>query len=239
MVTGGAGGIGTATARRLARDGMLVVLADIDPEASERVASTLRAEGLGVEPGTVDVTDSAAVDAFINDVAERHGRLDALINNAGFVRDAPLTKMSDQEFRSVVEVCLFGAFHCSRAAAPVMIAQGQGRIVNITSRAYLGNPGQANYSSAKAGLTGLTRALAKELGRHGITVNAVAPGIVQTDAIRAHPRFEQIAERARKANSIQRLGEPEDVAAAIAYLVSPEASFVTGDVIHVSGGRFS
>jgi 3-oxoacyl-[acyl-carrier protein] reductase len=238
MVTGGAGGIGTATARRLARDGVLVVIADIDPAAADRACAALSDEGLGVEPQALDVTDSGAVDAVIAGIGERHGRLDILVNNAGFVRDAPLVKMTNADFRAVIEVCLFGAFHCSRAAAPLMIAQGHGRIVNVTSRAYLGNPGQANYSAAKAGITGLTRTLAKELGRHGITANAVAPGLVDTDAVRAHPRYEMLVERARRENSVPRLGEPDDVAEAIAYLASPAASFITGDVLHVSGGRF-
>jgi 3-oxoacyl-[acyl-carrier protein] reductase len=238
MITGGAGGIGTATARRLARDGVLVVIADIDPAAADRASVALSDEGLGVEPQALDVTDSGAVDTVIAGIGERHGRLDILVNNAGFVRDAPLVKMTDADFRAVIEVCLFGAFHCSRAAAPLMIAQGHGRIVNVTSRAYLGNPGQANYSAAKAGITGLTRTLAKELGRHGITANAVAPGLVDTDAVRAHPRYEMLVERARRENSVPRLGEPEDVAEAIAYLASPAASFITGDVLHVSGGRF-
>jgi 3-oxoacyl-[acyl-carrier protein] reductase len=238
MVTGGAGGIGAATARRLAQDGAIVVIADIDGAASERVAAGLRDQGLAVEGGELDVTDPAAVDAFVAGIGARHGRLDVLVNNAGFQRDALITEMSDEDFRAVLEVCLFGAFHCSRAAAPLMIAQRYGRIVNVTSRAYLGNAGQANYCAAKAGLTGLTRSLAKELGRHGITANAVAPGIVQTAAVTSHPRWEVIAERARKANIVPRLGEVQDVADAIAYLASPAASFITGDVLHVTGGRY-
>jgi 3-oxoacyl-[acyl-carrier protein] reductase len=146
--------------------------------------------------------------------------------------------MTDDEWRTVLDVCLFGTFATSRAVAPGMIEREYGRIVNLSSRAYLGNPGQANYSAAKAGVIGLTKSLAKELGRHGITVNAIAPGMIETEMVRSHPKFEMIAERAIKDNSIKRLGIPEDVASAVVYLASPEAGFVSGDVIHVSGGRF-
>ncbi|MEV7969780.1 SDR family NAD(P)-dependent oxidoreductase [Sphaerisporangium sp. NPDC088356] len=248
IVTGGAGGIGQATSRRLAEDGALVVLADIDEAAAKAVADALMAGWVAggaaggdrrVEPAALDVTDPASVQRLVDDLVARFGRIDILVNNAGFPRDAPLTKMTDAEFRSVLDVCLFGSFACARAVAPVMIEHQYGRIVNMASRAYLGNPGQANYSAAKAGVVGLTKALAKELGRHNITVNAVAPGIIETDAVRAHPKYDLLTSLAHKQNSIRRLGSPEDVADAIAYLASARASFLTGDVLHVSGGRFS
>jgi 3-oxoacyl-[acyl-carrier protein] reductase len=239
IVTGGAGGIGQATCRRLSADGLLVVLADIDETAAKSAAAELSVDGRLVESAAVDVTDSASVQTMVDDLAARFGRVDVLVNNAGFPRDAPLTDMTDEQFRSVVDVSLFGAFACSRAVAPLMIARSYGRIINMASRAYLGNPGQANYSAAKAGVVGLTRALAKELGRHEITVNAVAPGIIETEAVRAHPKYDLLVSLAQKQNSVRRLGEPDDVAAAIAYLASEQASFITGDVLHVSGGRFS
>ena len=176
---------------------------------------------------------------MIESSAAEQGPIVGLVNNAGVLRDAPLTKMSDEEFRQVLEVCLFGAFFTSRAVAPAMIEAGHGRIVNITSRAYMGNPGQANYSAAKAGLVGLTKALAKELGRHAITVNAVAPGMTETEMVTSHPKAEEIIERAAKANSIRRIGSPTEIAAAVEYLFSDDAGFITGDVLHVSGGRFS
>lgn len=239
IVTGGAGGIGRATCRRLSQDGMIVALADLDEAAAKSVAAELSVDGRLVEPVAVDVTDSSSVQAMVDALEARFGRVDVLVNNAGFPRDARLTEMTDEQFRSVVDVCLFGTFACSRAVAPVMIRRSYGRIVNMASRAYLGNPGQANYSAAKSGVVGLTRALAKELGRHEITVNAVAPGIIETDAVRTHPKYDLLVSLARKQNSVQRLGEPDDVAGAIAYLASEEASFITGDVLHVSGGRFS
>jgi 3-oxoacyl-[acyl-carrier protein] reductase len=239
IVTGGAGGIGQATCRRLSEDGLLVVLADINETAAKSAAADLSVDGRLVESAAVDVTDSASVQAMVDDLAARFGRVDVLVNNAGFPRDARLTDMTDEQFRSVIDVSLFGAFACSRAVAPLMIARSYGRIINMASRAYLGNPGQANYSAAKAGVVGLTRALAKELGRHEITVNAVAPGIIETDAVRAHPKYDLLVSLAEKQNSVRRLGEPDDVAAAIAYLASEQASFITGDVLHVSGGRFS
>jgi 3-oxoacyl-[acyl-carrier protein] reductase len=238
LVTGGAQGLGLASGARLARDGWTVVLADRQAQQVEQAAGDLAASGLAVSAAALDVTDSEQAAAVVAATLERHGRLDALVNNAGILRDRPLPEMSDEDFRIVIDVCLFGSFCLARAVAPAMIEQGWGRIVNMASRAYLGNPGQANYSAAKAGVVGLTKALAKELGRHGITVNAVAPGMSDTEMVRNHPRAERIVERAIAANSVPRIGTEEDVAAAVAYLCSAEAGFITGDVLHLSGGRF-
>jgi 3-oxoacyl-[acyl-carrier protein] reductase len=238
IVTGAARGIGLATAERLGRDGFAVVLADREGDAAESAAAGLREQGLTARGATLDVTDSAAATALVADVVARDGRVDALVNNAGVLRDRPLTEMTDEDFRVVLDVCLVGGFFLARAVAPAMIAQGSGRIVNIASRAYLGNPGQANYSAAKAGLVGLTKSLAKELGPHGITANAVAPGMVETEMVRAHPRFDAIVARALKANSVPRIGTVEDIAAAVSYLCSPASGYLTGDVLHLTGGRF-
>jgi 3-oxoacyl-[acyl-carrier protein] reductase len=239
VVTGGAGGIGTATCARLADDGFTVVVADIDGEAATAVAKEVDAGREQVSGYCLDVTDAASAERMVETLLATRGRIDVLVNNAGFPRDRPLLSMTDDDFRAVVDVALFGAFVMARAVAQPMIDQQYGRIINMSSRAYLGNPGQANYSAAKAGVIGLTRSLAKELGRHNITINAIAPGIVETDAVRAHPKFDKIAELATRQNSIRRLGTPDDIAAAVAYLASPAAGFLTGDVLHLSGGRFS
>ena len=140
-------------------------------------------------------------------------------------------------FRS--SVCLTGTFLCVREASRLMVAGGYGRIITVASRAWHGNPGQANYSAAKAGVVGLTKSVAKELGRHGVTANAIAPGLIDTPSLRGLGTFDQIAERAIRDNSVKRIGQPGDVAAAVLYLASPQAGFITGEVVHVSGGRFS
>ena len=238
MVTGGAGGLGSAAAAELASRGVTVVVTDVAVERAEAVAQSIRDAGGEAVAAELDVTSSAAVDALVQSIERDHGRLDIVVNCAGFPVDRPLLKMTDDDWRLVLDVCLFGTFATSRAAAAGMIERGYGRIVNISSRAWHGNPGQANYSAAKAGVVGLTKALAKELGRHGITVNAIAPGMIETDMVKAHPKFDQIAERAIKDNAVKRLGQPHDVAAAVAFLASPDSGFVSGDVLHVSGGRF-
>jgi 3-oxoacyl-[acyl-carrier protein] reductase len=235
LVTGGAGGLGAVISRELAARGVTVAVADIALDKAEGIAKEIGGTAVGV---ALDVTDSSAVDTLVDRLTADHGRVDILENCAGFPVDRPLVKMTDDEWRTVLDVCLFGTFATSRAVAPGMIEREYGRIVNLSSRAYLGNPGQANYSAAKAGVIGLTKSLSKELGRHGITVNAIAPGMIETEMVRSHPKFEMIAERAIKENSVKRLGIPEDVASAVLYLTSPEAGFVSGDVIHVSGGRF-
>lgn len=236
IVTGAGGGLGAAVVSTLASAGAHVVAADIDPEAARQVAE---AEGHpAASHVAMDVTDSTSVRGVVERVHGEHGRLDVLVNLAGFTRDTRIADMTDELWDQVVDVCLTGSFNTARACTPHMRAAQYGRIVNISSRAYLGNPGQANYSAAKAGVIGLTKALAKELGRDGITVNAVAPGVIATAAVRAHPKFDKIQQRALRDNAIPRLGEPEDVAHAVAFLASPAAGFITGDVLHVTGGRF-
>ena len=235
IVTGGAGGIGTATCRRLAADGAQVAVVDVDAHRAATVARSLATESIGWQ---ADLTSRDAIEAAVGNVAERLGRVDILVTAAGFARDALIGEMGDDDWEAVLAVCLYGPFACSRAVVPHMVERGGGRIVHVASRAYLGNPGQANYSAAKAGVIGLTKSLAKELGRHRITANAVAPGLIRTPMTESHPKFEAIAERAARESSIRRVGEPDDVAAAIAFLVSDEASYLTGDVLHVSGGRY-
>jgi 3-oxoacyl-[acyl-carrier protein] reductase len=186
----------------------------------------------------VDVCDPAQVEAAVASTVERWGRIDVLVTAAGFSRDALLGDLGDDDWRAVLDICLYSPFACSRAVAPHMVGQEFGRIVHVSSRAYLGNPGQANYSAAKAGVIGLTKSLSKELGRHGVTANAVAPGFIRTPMTESHPKYEAIADRARRESAVRRIGEPEDVADAVALLASPGSGFISGDVVHVTGGRF-
>jgi 3-oxoacyl-[acyl-carrier protein] reductase len=242
LVTGGAGGLGREAAAWLAAAGARVVVADVSAAALDRAAETL--SGLGSDQNrfdyaVLDVTDSGAVRGCVADIESRHGRLDILLTSHGFPRDRRLRDMTDDDWDEVIRVCLTGTFLCVREAARLMVAGGYGRIVTVASRAWQGNPGQANYSAAKAGVVGLTKSVAKELGRHGVTANAIAPGLIDTPSLRGLATFDQIAERAVRDNSIKRIGQPSDVAAAVLYLASPAAGFITGEVMHVSGGRFS
>jgi len=241
LITGGAGGLGREAALWLAVAGAQVVVADVSAGALER-AETWLSEKLpdakSFHYAALDVTDAAAVLDLVAGIASRHGRLDILLTSNGFPRDRRLEDMTDDDWNQVIGVCLTGTFLCIRESARLMVPQAYGRIIAVASRAWHGNPGQANYSAAKAGVVGLTKAVARELGRHGVTANAVAPGLTDTQSLRELETFDQIAERAIRANSVKRLGQPSDVAAAVLYLASPQAGFITGEVIHVSGGRF-
>ncbi|WP_176598379.1 MULTISPECIES: 3-oxoacyl-ACP reductase FabG [Sphingobium] len=238
FVTGAAGGIGARTAALLGEEGAQVAIGDIDVDAAAAEADRLRKLGVTALAVRIDVADAASVEEAVATITQALGGVDILVNNAGFTRDKRITRMEEADWDSVVDVVLKGAFLCTRAVLPGMIAKNWGRIINISSRAYLGNPGQANYSSAKAGLLGLTRSMALENGRHNITVNAVAPGIIDTAAVRNLPHFEKIKANAEASLPLPRLGRAEDVAAAVAFLASEAAGYVTGDVLHVSGGRY-
>jgi 3-oxoacyl-[acyl-carrier protein] reductase len=241
FITGAGRGIGAATALRMAEEGAHVVLADIDTEGCKQVSAEL--DRLGSEGLVVpcNVADSAMVQDAIDKAANHFGRLDILVNNAGVVRDNLLFKMSEDDWDTVMNVHLKGAFLCSRAAQKYMVQQKYGRIVSLSSTSALGNRGQANYSAAKAGLQGFTRTLAVELGQFGITVNAVAPGFIDTEMTRTTTRRmgfdpdERIAE-AVKIIPVRRVGQPRDVANVICFLSSDEAGFVSGQVIYVAGG---
>jgi len=238
IVTGGGRGIGATTARRFAAEGAKVVIADIDDAVAQTVADSIRADGGEAVAVAVDVTDADGAQAMADAAVAAFGTVHVLVNNAGLTRDTRITKMSLADWDIVIDVILKGAFLCSKVVVPLMEAQRWGRVVNISSRAHLGNPGQTNYSSAKAGLIGFTRALALEQGRSGITVNAVAPGIIDTEMVRALPHFDKIVANAEKSLPLQRLGLADDVADAILFLASERASYVTGDVLHVTGGRY-
>jgi len=237
VVTGGAQGIGKAIAELLARRGAHIVLADINVEKAQVTAQAIAAANAGVRAIAVqtNVTDSASTQAMIDRTLEEFGRIDILVNNAGTTRDNLIMRMSDADWDLVLGINLKGAFNCSKAAVRPMMKQRYGRIINISSVSGLaGQAGQTNYSSSKAGLIGLTKALAKEVASRGITVNAVAPGFVPTDL--TNDLLAKMQDEAIKATPLGRLGSVEDVAYAVAFLVSDEASFITGQVLSVDGG---
>ena len=235
IVTGGAKGIGLGIAKSLAQSARRVVLFDLDRGALDDAASELIASGATVMAVPVDVTRSDSVNDAVEAVFERFGRIDALENNAGIVRDKRITKMSDDDWDAVISVNLKSQFLCCRAVLPHMIAARRGRIVNISSRAWLGGVGQSNYSAAKGGVISLTRSLALEWASAGITVNAVAPGIIDTPLF--HAFDEALQERLEKSVPVQRIGTPEDIANAVSFFLEPQTSYVTGQTLYVCGGR--
>ncbi|MBY5392848.1 3-oxoacyl-ACP reductase FabG [Rhizobium leguminosarum] len=238
IVTGAGSGIGAAIASRLIAEGANVVVADINFEAAEAQVEALRSEGGNALAVRANVVYEAEVVAMVEQTVSTFGAVHILVNNAGLTRDMRITKMTDADWDIVVDVILKGSFHCTKAVLPYMNEQKWGRIINISSRAHLGNPGQANYSAAKAGLIGFTRAMSLEAGRNFVTVNAVAPGIINTEMIRSLPHWDKIRENAEKTTPIPRVGEAEDVADAVAFLASERASYISGDVLHVTGGRY-
>ncbi|MEU6561918.1 SDR family NAD(P)-dependent oxidoreductase [Nocardia nova] len=242
VVTGAARGIGAATAARLAADGIAVAITDLDEAACKATADAIVAGGGVAIPVACDVTDEAAVDAAFDRVATELGSLDILVNNAGVLRDNLLFKMSADDWDVVMSVHLRGAFLCCRAAQRHMVARRYGKIVNTSSVSALGKRGQANYSTAKMGIQGLTRTLAIELGPFGINVNAIAPGFIVTEmtaatAARMGVTPEELQAKTAEATPVRRVGSPGDIADTVAFLVSDRSSFITGQTIYVDGGR--
>ncbi|MTE14055.1 3-oxoacyl-ACP reductase FabG [Nocardia aurantiaca] len=242
VVTGAARGIGAGTAARLAADGFAVAIVDLDEAAcTDTVDAIVAAGGKAIAVGG-NVTDETQVQAAFERVAAELGSVDVLVNNAGVLRDNLLFKMSVDDWDTVMSVHLKGTFLCSREAQKYMVKQKSGKIVNTSSVSALGSRGQANYSAAKMGIQGLTRTLAMELGPFGINVNAVAPGFIVTEmtdatAARVGVTPEEFRAEAAKITPLRRVGEPADIANVVSFLVSDDASFVTGQTIYVDGGR--
>jgi 3-oxoacyl-[acyl-carrier protein] reductase len=242
LVTGGARGIGAATAERLAEDGAAIAIAELDGAGAEATAKEISAaNGVRAIGLKCDVSNAAEVDRTVAQIAERLGGLDILVNNAGITRDNLIHKMTDEDWDLVAAVHLKGAFLCSRAAQREMVKRNWGRIINLSSVSALGNRGQTNYSTAKAGLQGMARTLAIELGRYGVTANAIAPGFIDTEmtratAIRLGRDPEEWKDEIAAQIPVRRAGTPRDIANLIAFLCSDEASFISGQVIYVAGG---
>lgn len=234
VITGGARGIGLATARALAAQGSNIVLADLDPAALERAAETL---GDGVVTVVCDVTSAEGMNAAVNAAVESFGSLDVMVNNAGFTRDATMRKMTETDFDDVVSVHLKGAWLGTRAAADVMRRLGTaGSIINVSSiSGKVGMAGQTNYSAAKAGIVGLTKAAAKELGFAGIRVNAIQPGIIRTEMVESLRA--DVLEKKLSEIPLSRFGEPAEVASVVLFLASGMSSYMTGTVLEITGGR--
>jgi 3-oxoacyl-[acyl-carrier protein] reductase len=241
IVTGAARGIGAAVARRLSEDGFAVAVLDLDEAACKPVVDAIESAGGKALAVGVDVADEQAVEAAVSRVAAELGAPTVLVNNAGITRDNLLFKMTTEDWDAVMNVHLRGAFLMSRATQKHMIDATWGRIVNLSSTSALGNRGQANYSAAKAGMQGFTKTLAIELGKFGVTANAIAPGFIETEmtaatAERLGVPFEDFKAAAAKEIPVARTGKPEDIAATVSFFVREEASFVSGQVVYVAGG---
>jgi len=235
IVTGAARGIGRATALLFSSEGASVVLADLDDAAGEETAGDITATGGTALYVRTDVSRQADARALAARAREQFGRIDILINNAGITRDATLAKMTEEQFDAVLQVNLKGVFNCAQAVMPFMIEAGYGRIVNTSSVVALyGNFGQTNYVATKSAVIGMTKVWARELGRKGITVNAVAPGFIATEMVNSVP--EKVLTMIKERTPLQRLGEPVEIARAYLFLASDEASFVNGAVLSVDGG---
>lgn len=234
IITGGASGIGLAACERFLEEGAIVIMADVNPEAAEKHLAALRKLG-EITFLQVDVTDRESVGQLVATTIARYQRIDVLINNAGITADATLLKMTEEQFDHVLSVNIKGVFNCTQAVVPYMIKQGKGKVINTSSvSGVYGNFGQTNYAASKAAVIGMTKSWAKELGRKGINVNAVAPGFTLTKMVEKMP--EKVIERMRAMIPLEKLATPRDIANAYLFLASDEADYVHGHVLHVDGG---
>lgn len=235
IITGGASGIGKATAARFLQEGARVAIWDINEAAGKALATTWAAQGASCKFYRVDTANLEAVTEMAEAVARDFGQIDILVNNAGITRDASMKKMTSPQWQQVIDVNLTGVFNCTKAVSPYMLERGYGRILNASSIVGIyGNFGQTNYVAAKAGVIGMTKVWAREFGRKGVTVNAVAPGFIQTEMVETIPKeyLAQLGER----TPLGRMGTPEDIANAYLFLASEEAGFITGVTLSVDGG---
>jgi 3-oxoacyl-[acyl-carrier protein] reductase len=236
LVTGASRGIGASIAQQLAREGFIVIGTATSDDGAAKISDALSAFP-GCLGANLNVNDAAAAEALIEGIVKEHGGLQVLVNNAGITRDTLAMRMKDEDWDAVLETNLKAVFRMSRAVIRPMMKQRYGRIISITSVVGAsGNPGQANYAAAKAGVAGMTRALARELGSRGITVNCVAPGFIETDMTAALPEAQQQALLGQI--PLGHLGKPEDIAHAVAFLAGAKAAYVTGQELHVNGGMF-
>ena len=241
FVTGGSRGIGRQIAERFAKEGANVAIIDVNEEALQTAEQEMKEQGYSVYTKNASVTDKEQVEEAMKEVFEKFGSIDVLVNNAGVIRDNMLFKMTDEDWLTVTDVHLKGAFYTTRAAQTYMTKNNYGRIINISSTSALGNRGQSNYATAKAGLQGFTKTLAIELGKYGITANAVAPGFIETDMTKATAErigipFEDLIQHSVANIPVGRSGKPEDIANAVAFFADERSSFVSGQVLYVAGG---
>lgn len=241
FITGGSRGIGKGIAETFAEEGAKIAIIDINEEALNEVQSEFKEKGYDILAIQANVVNAEEVEAAMEQVVSEFGSLDILVNNAGIIRDNLLFKMSDSDWDQVIDVHLKGTFNASRAAQKYMVKQNYGRIINISSTSALGNPGQANYATVKAGIQGFTKTLAKEIGKFGITTNAVAPGFIETEmtkatAARVGIPFEEFVKGAASRIPVRRTGQPADIANAVAFFADEKSSFVNGQVLYVAGG---
>jgi len=241
FVTGGSRGIGKQIVEQFASEGANVAIIDINEESLNQTEAELTEKGYSVNAKLASVSDRVEIEKAMQEAADRFGTIDILVNNAGVIRDNMLFKMTDEDWMMVMDVHLKGAFYASRAAQKYMVTNHYGRIINISSTSALGNRGQANYSTAKAGLQGLTKTLAIELGKFGITANAVAPGFIETAMTKATAErigisFDELIKANVNKIPVARSGKPEDIAHAVAFFADERSSFISGQVLYVAGG---